>query len=125
MEIITLLSLYLLFQLKHFICDFLLQTDWIAINKGNPNKEGCKALLIHCAYHGVGTLLIALLFAPALWWLAFIDFVIHGIIDYIKSNITRIKKWKTTDTSFWWALGVDQAAHHLTHISFIAVIVLF
>lgn len=122
MSPIDLLILYLSFRLKHFAGDFLLQTDWMALTKGKASKEGFKALSVHAMIHALGTLLIVLIFAPSLWWLGLVDFVIHSIIDRLKGRITIRKHLKPKDTMFWWAFGLDQEMHNLTHIAYICII---
>lgn len=124
MSIQLILILYILFRLKHFVCDFLFQTDWMAMNKGTPGKAGYKPLLLHALTHAIGTTAIALYFAPTLWWLGLIDFVIHGTIDRVKGLITYKMGWKPSDTKFWWALGADQEAHNFTHLVYIVIMVL-
>jgi len=122
MEPLSLVLLYVLFRLKQLVCDYLLQTDWMALNKGLPGREGYRALLSHAAVHGVGTLLVTVIFVPGLWWLGFIDFVVHSAIDRIKGDITRKMGWTPKDTAFWWAIGFDQEAHNFTHLAYIIVI---
>jgi hypothetical protein len=65
----------------HFIGDFLLQSDWMALNKSKDNW----ALFCHCT-------LYSLVFAP--FGLAFMvaNFWLHFITDYITSRITS-KLW--------------------------------
>ena len=125
MSPIALLILYLSFRFKHFACDFLLQTDWMALSKGKPGKEGYRALFSHTLIHALGTLVIVLAFAPSLWWLAIIDFIIHSVVDRLKGIATLKRGWKTNDTMFWWAFGADQELHNFTHIGYIAVIFLY
>ena len=119
---VSILTLYLVFRLKHFACDFMFQFDWMALNKGKPGKEGYNALFSHTLIHAIGTLLIMLVFVPGLWWLAIIDLVIHSIIDRLKGVLTFQKDWKPRDTVFWWAFGVDQELHNLTHVAYIVFI---
>jgi hypothetical protein len=119
---LSLLLLYILFRLKHFSCDFLLQTDWMALTKGKPGKDGHRALFTHSFIHAVGTLLIMLIFASSLWWLAVVDFFVHATVDRLKGKITLTKNWQTNDTMFWWAFGADQELHNLTHLAYIVVI---
>lgn len=126
MTYVTLLILYLVFRLKHVICDFILQFDWMALGKGKGfSKGGGSALVSHCLIHAAGTLLIVLFFAPALWWLALCDFVIHALIDRAKAVLTEKKGWKPKDTYFWWAIGIDQEFHNLTHLGFIIYIAMY
>jgi hypothetical protein len=100
----------------------MLQSDWMALNKGKPGKEGYNALFSHTIIHAIGTLLIMLVFAPGLWWLAVVDLFIHSVVDRIKGIMTLQKGWQTQDTMFWWAFGADQELHNFTHIAYIAVI---
>jgi len=118
-----LIFLYIAFRLKHYACDFLLQTDWMALTKGKPGIEGYRALFTHTAIHAAGTLLIVLVFAPTMWWLAPVDFIIHSLIDRTKGLYTFNKNWKPTDTIFWWTFGLDQEAHNATHLIYIIAIV--
>lgn len=119
-----LLFLYVAFRLKQLTCDFLLQTDWMALNKGKPGKEGYRALFSHTIIHAIGTTLIVLAFAPTLWWLGGLDFLIHSIIDRTKGVLTYKKGWKPANTMFWWAFGLDQEAHNLTHLAFVVLILM-
>lgn len=125
MSLSSILILYLCFRAKQLICDYFLQTAWIATVKGVPdNPEGGKALALHAGIHGVFTLMLVLVFAPALWWLGPLDFIIHGLIDKLRSMITARTKWGYNDTFFWWLMGIDQEAHNLTHLAYIIMIVL-
>jgi hypothetical protein len=122
MPFTTLLALYIAFRVKHFVCDFLLQTDWMALTKGKPGREGYSALFTHTAIHAIGTVLILAVFAPHLWWLAIVDFIVHSVIDRTKGYFTYQKGWTPKDTVFWWTLGADQEAHNFTHLSYIVLI---
>ncbi len=120
---LAILLLYIAFRAKQFTCDFLLQNDWMALNKGRPGVEGYKALLSHCLIHATGTLIITMIFAPALWWLALVDCVMHSLFDRFKGILTFQKDWKYTDRWFWWSFGLDQEAHNLTHLAYILIII--
>ncbi len=121
---VSILILYGLFRLKHFLCDFILQTDWMALTKGKPGMEGYRALFSHTAIHAAGTLVIVLMFAPSLWWLGPLDFALHSAIDRLKGYLTYSRGWKPSDTIFWWTFGMDQEAHNFTHLAYIVLIVL-
>lgn len=120
---LTLLALYTAFRLKQFICDFLLQTDWMALNKGKPGWEGYKALFMHTAVHAAGTTLIMMLLAPSFWWLGAVDFVVHSLVDRLKGIYSLQKGWTYSDRWFWWSFGLDQEAHNFTHLVYILIIV--
>lgn len=120
---LAILALYVAFRLKQFICDFLLQNDWMALNKGKPGWEGYKALITHAAVHGVGTTLIMLVLAPSFWWLGAVDFIVHGMVDRLKGIYSYQKGWGYQDRWFWWSFGLDQEAHNFTHLAYILIIV--
>jgi uncharacterized protein DUF3307 len=113
-------SVYLLFRIKHLMADYLLQTTWMA--RGKEQAVGwAGALCAHAAVHASGTTAIALAFAPSLWWLGVVDFVLHAMIDKSK---TLWGPRQPSEPVFWWAHGIDQEAHHLTHFAFVIAIVL-
>ncbi len=122
MSLTTLLLLYLAFRFKQLACDFLFQTSWMAYGKGLPGREGYRALFSHTAIHAIGTLIITLVFAPMFWWLSLVDLILHSVVDRVKAVLTREKKWDVKDAPFWWAFGIDQEIHNLTHVAYIALI---
>ncbi len=124
MSLVDILILYLIFRVKQVSCDFFLQTPWMALEKGRPFGEGgAKPLFAHAAIHAITTFVIVMLYAPALWWLAPLDFFIHGSVDRLKVIITRKGGWTYADSAYWWAFGVDQEIHNLTHLAYIIAIV--
>lgn len=122
MDFVDLLLLYIAFQLKHLLCDFI-QPYWVATGKGKSLAGvGGKALSFHAGAHAAGTLLLTLIFAPVFWWLAIVDFVIHSTVDRAKSLIIDQKKWPLSSKKYWFAFGADQLAHHMTHLAYIVFI---
>ena len=122
MTVSTLLILYICLRLKQFSGDFLLQTDWMALTKGKPGREGYQALFSHAGVHAGLTLLIMLVMFPSFWWLALVDFVVHSFVDRIKGVFTLKKALKTNDKLFWWTFGLDQELHNFTHLAYIILI---
>ena len=120
-EIFTLL---VLFQLKHFVCDYPLQNQYMLGKMQATNW--IKPLAAHAAVHSLATYIITMyfvgLFTAILFALA--DFIIHFTVDRIKASPKLGGRFNPTQPYFWWALGADQMAHHLTHYLFIAIIVL-
>ena len=105
----------LLLTVKHVIADFMLQNSWMAI--GKDQKTGwALPLLAHCLVHLAVALALILVIAPRFWFIAFIDFAIHIVVDRAKGicastfevNQEHQHPW------FWTLIGVDQALHHLT-----------
>ena len=105
----------LLLTAKHIIADFMLQNTWMAI--GKDQKTGwALPLLAHCLVHLATALLLIVVVAPRFWFVAFIDFFIHILIDRAK-GICAASFGVTLESGhpwFWTLIGVDQALHHLT-----------
>lgn len=76
----------------HFVADFLLQTDWMALNKSKSNK----ALLTHTGVY-------ALCFVPFGLQLALITLVLHTLTDYVTSRMTSRLWFFDGDASY----GID------------------
>ncbi|MDE1153825.1 MAG: DUF3307 domain-containing protein [Micavibrio sp.] len=124
MSLFDIVILYLAFRAKQVICDFFLQTAWMANFKGAPfNMGGARALGVHAGIHAAFTFALMFLFAPSLWWLGAVDFVVHGTIDKIKGMVNNKFGWTYKDFQFWWAFGVDQELHNLTHLVYVILIV--
>lgn len=118
MDIILLL---VLLQVKHFIVDFVLQTQEEVEHKGTYlDWRGVK----HSVKHGLGTLLVLVSIGASFefsWVYCAADFLIHYHIDWLKMNATR--NLTPADTAFWTWLGFDQALHQLTYIMIVAIII--
>ena len=113
-------TVYLLFRLKHFMGDYLLQTSWMA--RGKEQSEGwAMALFAHAGVHAVGTMAIAAVFAPSMMILGTIDLFLHALIDRTKASCRRLQP---SQPAFWWAHGIDQEAHHVTHFAYVLAITL-
>ena len=110
-----------IFQFKHLIADFLLQTKWMAYGKEKA-IGWLPPLVTHAGVHAVSTALIFAVLSPSHIWLAAVDFVIHFAIDRTKGVLNRACAADPTKTAFWWLIGVDQTLHHLTDIVFAVVI---
>ncbi len=113
---------FALLQLKHFLCDFVLQTARHVKFKG---IYGHPAGIEHSAIHVAGTI-------PCLWlvgasWtaimaIAIMEFLIHYHEDWLKERVVRQNGWTPADHKFWIALGADQLVHHLTYVAMIAAL---
>lgn len=107
--------LFVLFQLKHFVADFPLQREYM-LRKDSSGWEFALPLGVHCLVHASICLVILLIFAPSLWWLAFLDFTIHFIMDRLKSGPKYLGRFNDkSKPGFWNAMGFDQMVHHCTH----------
>lgn len=120
---IALLVVFTIFQVKHFVCDYPLQTAYQVHNKGTYGHPGG---LIHAGIHGIGTLAVFLAVPPTLALgaaLVVAEVVIHYHVDWAKCQISRRLGYTPKDTRFWWAIGADQLVHHLTYVAMAAILV--
>jgi hypothetical protein len=161
--------LLVLFQLKHFFCDYPLQTPYM-LGKFKGGREWILPLSAHALVHLVGTWIIASFYLIVTGklhdhqllpiGLGLLDFVLHFAMDRIKASPNLLGRYKSLDancypgvaqmaegnmpvavigeeykqkvtwarqrlkenTYFWWALGLDQGVHHLTHYLIIGIL---
>jgi hypothetical protein len=105
-------TLAIAFLAKHFVCDFLLQSNYQLENKSRYAHPGG---FIHAGLHGVATWFVCASFGiPA--WLAGADAVIHLHIDWGKSLLGDYLRLTPRDAGFWRLFGLDQLLHYLTYI---------
>jgi hypothetical protein len=95
----------------HFIADFLLQTNEIAIN-----KSSCNMAL------GKHTLIIFLCFLWVGWQFALINAITHFVVDYITSRIAKYFHNKEMRGAFFKTIGADQAIHFTIYIILLVVL---
>jgi hypothetical protein len=115
-----------LFGIKHFVCDFVLQTNNMLSDKGIYGAPGGRN---HAIAHAIGTFIVLVIALP---WrldvhivaivLGILDGLIHYHIDWAKTNLSS--KYTSKDREFWIYLGADQGLHYLTYVGIIAVLVL-
>lgn len=116
-------NLVIVFQIKHFIGDFPLQSSYMLM-KQRADWKFFIPLLVHSLVHALMTLAIVLWFAPALWWLSIVDLLVHFVLDRIKAGPKYLGRFNDIHKkSFWFFFGLDQMLHHLTHLYFIWLIV--
>jgi hypothetical protein len=118
---IDIFTLLLAFQAKHFIADFPLQGRYM-LGKFKADWGFVAPLSAHVSVHACFTLLIAVVFGAPLAFaaaLAVFDAVIHFAMDRLKASPRLLGRYKPDGPYFWWALGLDQCVHHLTHYAII------
>ena len=113
--------LLIIYQVKHFLCDFPLQTEYML--KKMADKGWFAPLFSHALVHAVFTMIIVAAVNINLWWLAVVDLVAHFSMDRIKASPRMLNRFTLDNKFFWWSLGFDQMIHHLTHYFIIYIIV--
>lgn len=111
-------------QLKHFLCDFVLQAPYQFLNKG---KYGHPGGIIHAGLHAITSTPIFFLITPSwLLGLAIVtgEFIVHYHVDWLKEQTVKRKQWIFPQAEFWWTFGTDQALHQFTYIAIMAVLAL-
>jgi Protein of unknown function (DUF3307) len=110
-------------EVKHFICDFVLQTAYQYMNKGIYGHPGG---ILHSGLHALFSLSIFIILTPA-WGLACAmiagEFIVHYHCDWTKEWILRQTHWKFPEQKYWWIFGLDQLVHHVTYLVMIAVLI--
>ncbi len=159
------LVLLVVYQVKHFVCDYILQGKYM-LGKFLPYPAYILPLLAHTLVHAVATFGIAYLVRDVYFavGLSLLDMGTHFLVDRIKASPDMLGRFKNfsgreyrammggglpygfadsgnfketvvlsdaevkarfkSNTFYYWALGADQAAHHLTHYLIIAALVL-
>lgn len=111
------LFLFLLF-VKHFVIDFILQTDDMVKGKGiYGNPQG----ILHSLQHGFGTFIVSFIcIAEPIYWviIPLADTILHYHIDYVKM---RYGCRDVSQPKFWHQLGLDQFLHYTCYLAFAAL----
>jgi hypothetical protein len=106
-------------QIKHFLCDFVFQTEYQVRTKGIYGHFGG---FIHSGLHVIGTIPALLILGASLRAIAVIvvvEFAIHYHADWLKSKIDQIYQWGFTNQRYWMLFGTDQLIHQLTYLAIV------
>jgi hypothetical protein len=119
-EIVFVFQLMIVFQVKHLLGDYIFQTNWMVAGKTRADIGFVFPLTVHVLVHALLTLAIVYVVNKELWWLAVFDFVVHFVMDRIKSGPRYLGRYNNpAKSSFWICLGIDQMVHHLTHYAIV------
>jgi uncharacterized protein DUF3307 len=113
------LSALALFQLKHFACDFALQTPRQIRAKGN---YGQVPGLEHAGLHAIASLpaLLVLTQSAAVIAIAIAgEFVVHYHVDWSKARIDKWRNFSNQSTAYWIVFGFDQLVHQATYLTLV------
>lgn len=111
------LILLFLFITKHFIIDFILQTERQVFTKG---IWGHPVGFSHSFEHGIWTAVILVFYIKIelALCLAFSEIFIHYVTDFCKMAFGEKNCQKKR---FWIQLGLDQYIHYLTYFYLIFI----
>lgn len=112
----TILLVMTLFAVKHFIADFVLQSNWMVAQKGRYGQPGG---IVHAVVHMGGSIPALMVLGAGPWLMAVLvlgEGVVHYHLDYLKERVSRHLGLGAGDKGFWVLLGADQALHHLTYV---------
>ncbi len=114
--------LLVIFQVKHFICDYPLQVPYML---QKANKTGwAYPLFAHASVHALGTFIVVSFWDLKLATILMLaDLILHFTVDRIKASPYMLNRYGPENKLFWWFLGLDQMTHHLINYLFIFIIV--
>ena len=111
-----------LFQLKHSVCDFALQTKRQIRAKGN---YGALGGLEHAGLHAFLSLPALLVLTRAPFLIGALlggEFLVHYHVDWSKAQIDRARRLNDTGRSYWIVFGFDQLLHQMTYLGIVFVV---
>jgi hypothetical protein len=115
----TILWAMFAFQLKHYLCDFVLQTETQAREKG---FYGNLAGITHAGTHVIGSIPALLILGCDIETIAVLligEFLVHYHTDWLKARTDRMRAAAGQDHVFWMLFGLDQLIHQLTYVAMI------
>jgi hypothetical protein len=118
--VIAILWAMLAFQIKHFICDFVIQTPFQIRNKGTYGHPGG---FIHAGLHILGSLPALLILGAPPETIAILlaaEFVIHYHVDWFKARFDQDRNEQ--DSAYWIVFGIDQLIHQITYVAMIYLV---
>ena len=95
-------------MLLHWLGDFVLQTDWMAVHKASDRK----ALFTHIGVYGA-TMFTGLfsMFGFSAIWFVLLNAILHGIIDYVTSKASHYCNDTGDRHNMFVMIGLDQFVH--------------
>lgn len=110
------------FQLKHFACDFALQTPRQIEAKSYYGRLGG---LEHAGLHAIASIPALLVLTRSIAVIAIVvvcEFVVHYHMDFTKARIDKLGGYTDTSRAYWVVFGFDQLIHQMTYLVIVAVL---
>ena len=111
-----------LFSIKHWLADYLFQTDWMVRNKGRYFSLGGW---VHALIHGTGSIpiwvvlfwMVPMEIGPGriLGWIGFafgIEVLLRHMNDYLETNLIQ----RASGPWYWRLIGFNQLADSLIYV---------
>jgi hypothetical protein len=117
MSVTLVLAAVLAFEIKHFFCDFALQTGWMISKKGKYFHPGG---LVHAFLHLLGSipaLLILTRNPQIVICLLIAEFIVHYHADFLKARVDHRLRLPTDSNGYWIIFGLDQLIHQVTYLT--------
>ncbi len=117
------LAALFIFQVKHFVCDFVLQTEYQIQKK---SIYGHPAGLLHAGLHVVGSIPALLVLSAPLYLICICllgEFLVHYHMDWFKARIDAARGDTDKDYGYWVMFGLDQLVHQLTYLGIVLLVV--
>jgi hypothetical protein len=111
-------------EVKHFLCDFVFQTEYQIRTKGIYGHVGG---FLHSGYHMIGSLPALLIMHAPLRAIVIVmagEFLVHYHTDWTKSNVDSHFDWGQSDARYWMVFGTDQLIHQLTYLAIVTLLTL-
>ena len=121
-NVLLVLAALAVLQIKHFVCDFVIQTPYQFRNKGIYGHPGG---LIHAGLHALASMAVFFILTPPLAVgaaIVAVEFVVHYHIDWLKEQTVKREQWVFPQAEFWWVFGFDQFLHQFTYLGIVAVL---
>lgn len=118
-ELFTVVQLMIMFSLKNFICEFVIQTDEIAEAK---RRYGSINSFRHILHHAFGTLMVLLIFTLPLYialGLVLLEAILHYHVDWLHM---KFGAQSYRDKKYWQWLGAEIFAHQLIYAILIILV---
>lgn len=117
MSALLLLAGVALFELKHFVADFLLQPGYVLMNKGRYFHPGG---LLHAGIHMLGSGIVLTVLGLPAWLIALLvlgEGIVHYHVDWAKDRIQTGRDMNATEGRYWALFGLDQFLHQMTYVA--------
>lgn len=95
----------------HWLADFVLQSQWMSLNKSKSNKALLSHVAVYTAVWAVAGILLLDGWKGLLWFLL-ITFVTHASIDYVTSRYSSRYFAAGQSRKGFMVVGFDQLLHH-------------